>query len=161
MGSLNGKLLRDDDLKEMYTLDNGRPSLPPSMMAGVLLQFHDDVSDGEAVERVLYDMRWKVALNLPLDYAGFDPSRLSVFRTRLVKHHQERYAFDRLLNVAREEGFLADRVTLLIDSTNAEDADATQDTYTHPQVAQDHGLPSARQTPGLFRGDRKTAGNVR
>jgi len=60
MGSLNGKLLRDDDLKEMYTLDNGRPSLPPSMMAGVLLlQFHDDVLDGEAVERVLYDMRWK------------------------------------------------------------------------------------------------------
>jgi len=131
MGSLNGKLLRDDDLKEMYTLDNGRPSLPPSMMAGVLLlQFHDDVSDGEAVERVLYDMRWKVALNLPLDYAGFDPSSLSVFRSRLIKHHQERYAFDRLLKVAREEGFLADRVTLLIDSTNAEGAGATQDTYT-------------------------------
>jgi transposase len=131
MGSLNGKLLRDDDLKEMYTLDNGRPSLPPSMMSGVLLlQFHDDVSDGEAVDRVLYDMRWKVALNLPLDYAGFDPSSLSVFRTRLVKHGKERYAFDRLLKVAREEGFLADKVTMLIDSTNAEGAGATQDTYT-------------------------------
>lgn len=131
MGRLNGRLLRDDDLKEMYTLDNGRPSLPPSMMAGVLLlQFHDDVSDGEAVERVLYDMRWKVALNLPLDYAGFDPSSLSVFRTRLVEHHQERYAFDRLLKVAREEGFLADKITMLIDSTNADGAGATQDTYT-------------------------------
>jgi len=131
MGRLNGKLLRDDDLKEMYTLDNGRPSLPPSMMSGVLLlQFHDDVSDGEAVEWVLYDMRWKVALNLPLDYAGFDPSSLSVFRTRLVEHNQERYAFDRLLKVAREEGFLADKVTMLIDSTNAEGAGATQDTYT-------------------------------
>ena len=131
MGSLNVKLLRDDDLKEMYTLDNGRPSLPPSMMSGVLLlQFYDDVSDGEAVERVLYDMRWKVALNLPLDYADFDPSSLSVFRTRLVKHNKERYAFDRLLKVAREEGFLADKVTMLIDSTNADGAGATQDTYT-------------------------------
>jgi len=27
MGSLTGKLLRDDDLKEMYCADNGRPSL--------------------------------------------------------------------------------------------------------------------------------------
>jgi transposase len=131
MGRLNGELLRDDDLKEMYTLDNGRPSLPPSMMSWVLLlQFHDDVSDGEAVQRVLYDMRWKVALNLPLDYAGFDPSSLSVFRTRLVKHGKERYAFDRLLKIAREEGFLANKVTMLIDSTNAEGAGATQDTYT-------------------------------
>ena len=131
MGSLNGKLLRDDDLKGMYTLDNGRPSLPPSMMAGVLLlQFYDDVSDAEAVERVRYDLRWKVALNLPLDDNGFDPSSLSVFRTRLVEHHQERYAFDRLLKVAREEGFLADKVSMLSDTTNAAGAGATQDTYT-------------------------------
>jgi hypothetical protein len=34
MGSLTGKLLRDEDLKEMYCADNGRPSLPPSIMAG-------------------------------------------------------------------------------------------------------------------------------
>ena len=131
MGQLSGKLLRDDDLKDMYTLDNGRPSLPPSMMAGVLLlQFYDDVSDGEAVERVRYDLRWKVALNLALDDNGFDPSSLSVFRTRLVKHGQERYAFDRLLQVAREEGFLADRVSLLSDTTHAKGAGATQDTFT-------------------------------
>jgi transposase len=131
MGSLTGKLLRDDDLKEMYSADNGRPSLPPSMMAGALmLQFYDDVSDGEAVERILYDLRWKVALNLPLDYNGFDASSLSVFRTRLVKYQKERYAFDRLLAVAREEGLLADKVTLLIDTTNTEGAGATQDTYT-------------------------------
>ncbi len=131
MGKLNSKLLRDDDLKEMYCADNGRPSLPPSMMAGIMiLEFYDDVSDAEAVERVLYDLRWKVALNLPLDDKGFDPSSLSVFRTRLVEHKQERYAFDRLLEVAREEGFLADKVTLLSDTTNVKGAGATQDTYT-------------------------------
>jgi Transposase DDE domain/Transposase domain (DUF772) len=131
MGRLTGKLLRDDDLKEMYSADNGRPSLPPSVMAGALmLQFYDDVSDGEAVERILYDLRWKVALNLPLDYGGFDASSLSVFRARLVKYQQERYAFDRLLAVAREEGILADKVTLLSDTTNAQGAGATQDTYT-------------------------------
>ncbi|MCX6056504.1 MAG: transposase [Chloroflexi bacterium] len=131
MGKLNSKLLRDDDLKEMYCPDNGRPSLPPSMMAGIMiLEFYDDVSDAEAAERVLYDLRWKVALNLPMDDKGFDPSSLSVFRTRLVEHKQERYAFDRLLEVAREEGFLADKVTLLSDTTNVKGAGATQDTYT-------------------------------
>jgi len=131
MGSLTGRLLRDDDLKDMYCAKNGRPSLPPSMMAGaMILQFYDDVSDGEAVERIRYDLRWKVALNLGLDYDGFDASSLSVFRARLVKHNQERYAFDRLLSIAREEGFLADKVTLLSDTTNAKGAGAIQDTYT-------------------------------
>jgi len=63
MGRLTDKFLRDDDLKEMYCADNGRPSLPPSMMAGALiLQFYDDVSDGKAVVRIRYDLRWKVAL---------------------------------------------------------------------------------------------------
>jgi hypothetical protein len=55
---------------------------------------------------------------------------MSVFRTRLIEHKQERYAFDRLLKVARAEGFLAERVTLLTDTTNAEGAGATQDTNT-------------------------------
>jgi hypothetical protein len=65
-----------------------------------------------------------------LDYNGFDPSNLSVFRSRQVQHHQEPYAFDRFLKVAREEGFLADRVTMLSDTSNAKGAGATQDTYT-------------------------------
>lgn len=131
MGSLGAQLFCDEDLKAMYCDDNGRPSLPPSLMAGVLLlQFYDDVSDAEAVERVLFDLRWKVALNLSLDYNGFHPSSLSVFRTRLVEHQQERYAFDRLLKVSREAGLLADKVTLLTDTTDVKGAGAVQDTYT-------------------------------
>lgn len=131
MGAVSASLLHDDDLAEMYCLDNGRPSIPPSLMSGVtLLQFHDDVSDGEAVERMTFDLRWKVALNLPLDFPGFDPSSLSVFRKRLVEHGQERYAFDRFIQVGRAAGFIADKVTLLTDTTPAQGAGAVQDTYT-------------------------------
>lgn len=131
MGSLGGQLFKDEDLKEMYCDDNGRPSLPPSLMAGVLLlQFYDDASDVEAAERVVFDLRWKVALNISLDYRGFHPSSLSVFRTRLVEHKQERYAFDQLLKVSRAAGLLADRVTLLTDTTDVKGAGAVQDTYT-------------------------------
>ena len=131
MATVSDVLFGDDDLKEMYCPDNGRPSLPPSLMSGVLLlQFHDDVSDEEAVQRTRFDLRWKVALDLPLDYEGFDASSLSYFRKRLAEHGQERYAFDRFVAVGREAGFIPDRVTLLTDTTWAHGAGALQDTYT-------------------------------
>ena len=131
MAAVSDVLFSDDDLKELYCLDNGRPSLPPSLMSGVLLlQFYDDVSDEEAVERLQFDLRWKVALHLPLDYPGFDPSSLTYFRRRLVEHGRERYAFDRLVAVGRAAGFIPDTVTLLIDATPVKGAGAVQDTYT-------------------------------
>ena len=131
MGAVCDVLFRDEDLEMMYCPDNGRPSLPPSLMSGVtLLQFYDDVSDREAVQRLLYDLRWKVGLNLPLDYAGFDASSLCNFRKRLLENGQERYAFSRFIAVGREAGFIPDRVTLLTDTTNVKGAGAVQDTYT-------------------------------
>src|SRR5574341_827825 len=131
MGAVSEILFRDEDLADMYCLDNGRPSLPPSLLSGVtLLQFYDNVSDEEAVERTRFDLRWKVALHLPLDFAGFDPSCLSYFRKRLIEHGQERYAFDRLIAVARTAGWLPDKLTLLTDTTWVKGAGAVQDTYT-------------------------------
>ena len=131
MAVVSDRLFVDDDLKDMYDPGNGRPSLPPSLMSGVLLlQFHDDVSDEEAVQRLMFDLRWQVALNLPTDFAGFDPSSLTYFRQRLIEHQKERYAFDRLVKVGREAGFIPDRVTLLTDTTRTKGAGAVMDTYT-------------------------------
>jgi transposase len=131
MAAVSSVLFRDDDLKDMYDPANGRPSIPPSLMSGVLLlQFHDDVSDDEAVQRLQFDLRWQVALNLPTDFPGFDASSLTYFRQRLIKHGQERYAFDRFIQVGREAGFIPDRVTLLTDTTRAKGGGAVQDTYT-------------------------------
>ncbi|HEX9117061.1 MAG TPA: IS1182 family transposase [Anaerolineae bacterium] len=131
MAAVSGVLFQDDDLKEMYDPGNGRPSIPPSLMSGVLLlQFHDDVSDEEAVQRLMFDLRWQVALNLPTDFPGFDPSSLTYFRQRLIEHKQERYAFDRFVKVGREAGFIPDRATLLTDTTRTKGAGAVMDTYT-------------------------------
>jgi len=89
---------------------------------------------------------------------------MSVFRARLVKYQQERYAFDRLLAVAREEGFLADKVTLLID-TQYRRGRATQDTYTLLRKAlancSKRWAITCRGTTGLFGGDREIIGNLR
>jgi transposase len=131
MGAVNDVLFKDDDLAGMYCDNNGRPSVPPSLMSGLLLlQFYDDVSDEEAIARVNFDLRWKVALNLPLDFDPPDSSSLSVFRRRLVQHGQERYAFNRLIRVGREAGFLPDKLTVLIDSMAQHGAGAVQNTYT-------------------------------
>ena len=131
MAAVSDVLFNDEDLKALYAPNNGRPSPPPSLLCGVLLlQFHDDVSDDEAVQRLQFDLRWQVALDLPTDFAGFNPSSLTYFRRRLVEHGQERYAFDRFVAVGRAAGFVPDRVTLLTDTTRARGAGAVQDTYT-------------------------------
>ena len=131
MAAVHDVLFSDDDLAKMYCPDNGRPSLPPSLMCGVLLlQFHDGVGDEEAVEKLRHDLRWKVALGLPTDYYGFDPSSLVVFRKRLLKHGEQRYAFDRFLKVARAAGFLPDKIRQLADSTAMKGAGAAENTYT-------------------------------
>lgn len=131
MGKVSDVLFRDEELAEMYCPDNGRPSLPPSLMSGVmLLQFYDNVGDEEAVQRLQFDLRWKVALGLPLDFAGFDPSSLTIFRDRLRQFGKERYAFDRMVEVGREAGLLPPKVQVLIDSTHMLGAGATEGTYT-------------------------------
>jgi hypothetical protein len=87
----------------MYCLDNGQPSIPPSLLSGVLLlQFDADASDAEAIARLNFDLRWKVALRLGLDFDPPHASSLSIFRSRLLENGQERYAFDRLLAVERK-----------------------------------------------------------
>jgi transposase len=131
MGAVNDVLFNDDDLSQMYCADNGRPSLPPSLMSGILLlQFYDDVSDEEAVARLAFDLRWKVALNLALDFEPPHASSLSVFRGRLLEHKQERYAFNQLICVGRAAGFLPDKMTVLVDTLAQAGAGAVQDTYT-------------------------------
>ena len=131
LATVSDLLFRDEDLAAMYCPDNGRPSLPPSLLCGVLLlQFYEGVGDEEAVERLRFDLRWKVALGLPLDFGGFDPTSLVVFRKRLLAHGKERYAFDRFLDVAHTAGFLPAKLRQLVDSSPIHGAGALQDTST-------------------------------
>ena len=61
LASLRGQLFRDADFAEFYCLDNGRTSVPPSLLAtALLLQTYDKVSDAEAKARGDFDIRWKV-----------------------------------------------------------------------------------------------------
>lgn len=58
LASQGDQLFRDEDFAEFYSSNNGRPSVPPSLLANaLLLQTHDQVSDEEAKARADYDLR--------------------------------------------------------------------------------------------------------
>ncbi len=60
MASPRGRLFRDADFAAFYCADNGRDSVPPSLLAmALLLQSHDKVGDAEAKARADFDIRWK------------------------------------------------------------------------------------------------------
>ena len=167
MAAVSGVLFKDDDLKELYDPGNGRPSLPPSLMSGVLLlQFHDDVSDEEAVQRLMFDLRWQVALNLPTDFPGFDPSSLTYFRQRLIEHNQERYAFDRFV-AGGPGGRLHPGPGDLVDGHHAHQrcrgghGHLHAAAQGHPQAAQAVGLCGGRQTAWAVARDAAPGGHLR
>lgn len=131
MGQFWSQISGDEDLAEMYAQSQGAPSIPPSLISGALiLQYFDDVSDREAADRVRFDLRWKLALSLPLDDRGFHFSSFSRFRSRLAEHGLERYAFDKLVRLAIEAGVLIRDAEQALDCTHIHGAGALQDTYT-------------------------------
>ena len=77
LAALRGQLFSDDDFAEIYCPDNGRDSVPPSLLAtALLLQTYDRVSDAEAKARADFDIRWKVALGIEIEDRPFAKSTL-------------------------------------------------------------------------------------
>jgi Transposase domain (DUF772)/Transposase DDE domain len=126
-----GRIVSDGDFADCYSLGRGRRSIPPSTLARILLlAYRTGLSDRQAMEAVRFDLRWKVALGLPLDHEGFHPTSLVKFRARLLLHGKERLVFERSLALARELGLLRETVEQVVDSTPMLGAAATQDTVT-------------------------------
>jgi transposase len=124
-----GRIVRDEDFVDCYSDGVGRPSIPPSQLAKVLLlQYRTGVSDELAMEAVAWDLRWKVALGLAVDHQGWSPSTLTRFRARLLLHGKERLALENTLSLAGELGLVDGPVEQIVDSTPMLGAAATQDT---------------------------------
>jgi len=125
------ELFRDDDFVSLYTQNNGRMSVPPSILAkALLLQSHDRVSDEEAADRARFDIRWKVALGIGVDDAPFVKSTLQAFHGRLVLHKAEQAIFQRSIDAAKGSGLLKSRkLKLALDTTPIFGRGAVKDTY--------------------------------
>jgi Transposase domain (DUF772) len=74
------RIVCDEDFAACYSPSMGRPSIPPSQLAKVmLLQHRTGLSDEAAMEAVAWDLRWKVALGLAVDHV-WHPTSLTKFR---------------------------------------------------------------------------------
>jgi transposase len=123
------RIVSDRDFADCYSEGHGRPSIPPSQLAKVLLlQHRTGLSDEQAMEAVAWDLRWKVALGLPVDHTGWHPTTLTKFRARLLLHGKERLALENSLRLAGELGLLDAPAEQIVDSTPMLGAAATQDT---------------------------------
>ena len=124
-------MFRDADFAEFYCADNGRDSVPPSLLAtALLLQNHDKVSDAEAKARADFDLRWKVALGIEVEERPFAKSTLQVFRAQLILHGKVREVFESSLRLARESGYLKKRsMRVALDTTFILGRGAVKDTY--------------------------------
>jgi DDE family transposase/transposase-like protein DUF772 len=136
LAAQRGELFRDEDFAALYVLDNGRPSIPPSLLATALvLQTYEDVSDEEARARATYDLRWKVALGVEVEARPFAKSTLQEFRAQLIIHDQQRALFQQSLELAKRRGKLrgtdgaARRLRVALDTTNILGRGAVKDTY--------------------------------
>ena len=131
LASLRGHLFRDEEFAELYCPDNGRDSVPPSLVAtALLLQAYDKVSDAEAKQRADFDIRWKVALGIEVEDRPFAKSTLQLFRAQLILHDRVRAVFQRSLQFARQTGYLKGRrMKVAVDTTYILGRGAVKDTY--------------------------------
>jgi transposase len=129
------ELFRDEAFAGLYVLTNGRPSVPPSLLATALvLQTYDGVSDAEAKQRADYDLRWKVALGVELDARPFAKSTLQEFRAQLILHDEQAAIFRTSLELARRRGKFRTKtgeqrkLKVALDTTNILGRGAVKDT---------------------------------
>ena len=133
---------------DMYPSRNGRPSLPPQMLAAaVVLQALHGLSDFETVQELRCDLRWKAACGLGLLDTAFDPSLLTYFRRRLARSDDPNRLFAKVRQVVAATGVLAGKHRRALDSTVLDDAVATQDTVTQLVAAVRRVI---REVPGAF-----------
>jgi len=153
LGDFGHRWIHDEDYAGMYSLEVGRPCVPPStLVRALLLQNYRGCSDQELVERIRFDLRYKVALCVPVDYAGFDPSLLSVFRARLILHKKDKLAFEKTVEAARKAGLIGE--VQPIDSMPIIGAAAVQDTYTLIRTAMEKLFLAIRKQRDEWQGSR-------
>jgi transposase len=140
----------------LYCLDNGRPSVPPSLLATALvLQTYDGVSDDEAVRRAAYDLQWKVALGIEVEARPFAKSTLQEFRAQLVVHEEQGKLFQASLELAKRRGKLERqrKLRVALDTTPILGRGAVKDTYNLLADGIEQLLRVLARQAGVRRGD--------
>jgi len=124
------------ELAAMYrdTGAGAEPVVPALMAMALLLQCYHGVSDHEAVELTVVDLRWQMVLDrLGCDEPAFAQSTLVAFRDRLIRNDMDRRLLERTVELARRtKAFdwrkLPKDLRVAIDSSPLEGAGRVEDT---------------------------------
>ena len=96
----------------------------------MVLQALEGLSDREAAAQLRQNIAWKVACGLALTDPGFQPTVLTLWRSRLRASGRPERIFAAVRTVIAQTGVLKGRHRRALDSTLLDDAVATQDTVT-------------------------------
>ena len=125
------RLFPDDLFSDLFPSQRGRPSVPADVVATVMvLQSLEGLSDRDAVDALVTNLKWKVACGVSLTDEGFHPTVLTLWRNRLRASDSPERIFDAVRLVVADTGVLSNRTRRAMDSTLLDDAVATQDTVT-------------------------------
>ena len=125
------ELFPDDMFGDLFPSGRGRPSVPADVMAAVItLQALHGLSDGETVDAVTFDLRWKTACGMTVTDGAFHPTTLTYWRRRLAASNRPDRIFEAVKTVVAATGVLTGKTRRALDSTILDDAVATQDTVT-------------------------------
>lgn len=125
-----------DELAAMYRVTGaGKVACPPAMMAmALILQGYLGMSDADAVEATVVDLRWQMVLDqLGATSPAFSQGALFEFRERLIAHDMDRRLLERTASLARAtKGFDAKKIPkslrIAIDSSPLAGAGRVEDT---------------------------------
>ncbi len=127
-----------DALAEMYRETGaGDEPLPPAMLCmALLLQGYVGVSDAEAVECSVVDLRWQMVLGcLGTTAPAFSQGALQAFRERLIAHEMDRALLERTVALVRagtftdaEKKALSKAIRIAVDSRPLSGAGRVEDT---------------------------------
>ena len=113
----------------------GLPPNAPAMMAmALILQGYHRVSDADAVELSVLDLRWQMVLGqLGSTEPAFSQGALFDFRERLIAHDMDRRLLERTAEIARSSGDFDARklprtLRVAVDSSPLEGAGRVEDT---------------------------------
>ena len=124
------------ELEEMYreTGAGKEPVCPALMAMALIMQGYLGLSDGDAVEATVVDLRWQMVLDrLGEERPAFSQGALFDFRQRLIAHDMDRRLLERTAAVARSsKGFDAKKLPktlrIAIDSSPLQGAGRVEDT---------------------------------
>jgi hypothetical protein len=108
-----------EELKENYSLDQGRPAIDPiRIFKYLLLKAIFELSDDDIVERSRYDMSFKYFLLMAPEDPVIEPSSLTKFRKLRLKNMN---LLDMLINktveIAMEKGIIRSKA-IIVDATH-------------------------------------------